>query len=776
MNIINNLKMYFYLFIFFFLFFSSGVQGATLFVDDDDITCGGNSPCYSQIQLAVNDSNISDTISIMPGTFIENIMIDKSLNLVGSGIDQTYVVASDLNFNTISFYGDNMNISFLTVSGAGDIIANIKRAGIYSESSNYSNISSVKVSNNYYGIYTTTSKTALIANNFAYNNSIGFFTILSNNLKINNNTAWENRYGGIVSFSSNNQLGSNVLRDNGLDGFQLWDSNSNTVNNNTAINNGWAGFSMWYGDSNQITGNSLAYNEYGIFNFWSDQTAIEANIIENNLNFGIYVIQSMDLSISSDNQIDDNLNNFFINIQTATGFDISNDFYFGNITYDQITQDGTTSIDVLYQDELLQIPANTELIGNQFDITTTAPHAGNITVCLDYNDTGIPDESIVKLMNKESGVWTDITDFIDTANNVVCGEVGDTSVFAVLQVPLSPILECVDDNGDGTYSAHFGYWNPNPSPVIIPVGPGNKFTPLPEDRGQPTTFQPGRTAYYPNPEFSLVFNGSPLTWTLNGEIASASNDSAMRCITYYCDFDGDTFYNSNIDGYCIGEGCEPASCQTVPGTDCDDSDSTIYPGAYELCNGLDDNCDTVPDEGVCTITFSDVPPAHWAYPYIDFLFSQGIISGYPDGTFQPGNSITRAQFAKMIVNANGISEYYPPVPTFSDVPLGHWAYGYIEAAVQADIISGYPDGTFRPSDEVTRAQISAMIARSRGWTYSGGLEDFPDVPTDHWAYDSIMAMKGKGILSGFPDGYFYPSNPASRAQNSKMITLMMQTP
>jgi pimeloyl-ACP methyl ester carboxylesterase len=91
--------------------------------------------------------------------------------------------------------------------------------------------------------------------------------------------------------------------------------------------------------------------------------------------------------------------------------------------------------------------------------------------------------------------------------------------------PIRPILECVANNGDGTYTAYFGYKNENATAVSIPIGVDNKFTPGPLLRGQPQTFQPGRTPYYPQAHFSVVFDGSNLVWTLWGRTATASQSS-----------------------------------------------------------------------------------------------------------------------------------------------------------------------------------------------------------------------------------------------------------
>ncbi|KAB2846970.1 MAG: choice-of-anchor A family protein [Melioribacteraceae bacterium] len=92
---------------------------------------------------------------------------------------------------------------------------------------------------------------------------------------------------------------------------------------------------------------------------------------------------------------------------------------------------------------------------------------------------------------------------------------------------ISPILECVINNGDGTYTAHFGYNNPNSVVVNIPIGTDNKFTPGAQNQGQPTSFNPGRTDYFPDSEFTVTFDeNTTLVWTLNGKTATASKNSA----------------------------------------------------------------------------------------------------------------------------------------------------------------------------------------------------------------------------------------------------------
>ena len=101
----------------------------------------------------------------------------------------------------------------------------------------------------------------------------------------------------------------------------------------------------------------------------------------------------------------------------------------------------------------------------------------------------------------------------------------DTLIYKVVSTlpqPVRPVLECVTNNGDGTYTAFFGYKNENSVSVYIPVGSKNKFTPNPQDRGQTRVLLPGRQIKI----YTVNFNGSNLVWTLNGRTSTASANSA----------------------------------------------------------------------------------------------------------------------------------------------------------------------------------------------------------------------------------------------------------
>ena len=108
-------------------------------------------------------------------------------------------------------------------------------------------------------------------------------------------------------------------------------------------------------------------------------------------------------------------------------------------------------------------------------------------------------------------------------------------------------------------------------------------------------------------------------------------------------------------------------------------------------------------------SFTDVNPGDWHYAYIETAVSHGVVSGYPDGTFRPNNSVTRGQLAKMIVLASALLIYTPPTPSFIDVPPTHTFYVYIETARYYGLISGYGDGTYRPNYNATRGQLCKIL-------------------------------------------------------------------
>jgi len=170
------------------------------------------------------------------------------------------------------------------------------------------------------------------------------------------------------------------------------------------------------------------------------------------------------------------------------------------------------------------------------------------------------------------------------------------------------------------------------------------------------------------------------------------------------------------------------------------------------------------------MTFTDVLPTDYYYEAVRYLYCAGVISGYSDNTFRPYNSSTRGQLTKIVVLGFGFPLYTPPQPTFIDVPTTHTFYQYIETAAFEGLVSGYSDGTFRPQNDVTRAQVLKVVVEAAGWPLlNPPTPIFSDVAPGSAFYQYVETAYDRGIISGYADGTFRPSNNATRGQISKIV-------
>ena len=138
-------------------------------------------------------------------------------------------------------------------------------------------------------------------------------------------------------------------------------------------------------------------------------------------------------------------------------------------------------------------------------------------------------------------------------------------------------------------------------------------------------------------------------------------------------------------------------------------------------------------------SFSDVSAGAWYATAVNTLVELDVLSGYGDNTFRPNNAVTRAEFVTAVCKC--FDSLSTGSAGFSDVS-GHWAEGFINQAVAEDWISGFPDGTFRPDESIQRCQVTAILNKALERTGSGfaadaGTQEFVDVPSSHWAYEHI---------------------------------------
>lgn len=155
---------------------------------------------------------------------------------------------------------------------------------------------------------------------------------------------------------------------------------------------------------------------------------------------------------------------------------------------------------------------------------------------------------------------------------------------------------------------------------------------------------------------------------------------------------------------------------------------------------------------------------HWAQNTINKWVDKGDISGYPDGTFRPNNMITRAEFVVLVNNAMGYTK--SGYAYFSDVPSHYWGKNAIQTGVAAGYISGDGNGIFRPNDPVTRQEAAAMISRilDLKQNESRAYRYTDSYAISNWAKGVVGAVSDAGIMAGYPDGSFGPNRVLTRAE------------
>jgi|GEM_PF-5741783 len=151
------------------------------------------------------------------------------------------------------------------------------------------------------------------------------------------------------------------------------------------------------------------------------------------------------------------------------------------------------------------------------------------------------------------------------------------------------------------------------------------------------------------------------------------------------------------------------------------------------------------------------------------------IQGYPEGDFRPENNMTRAEATVMFSRliTKQMNMGTTYARTFSDVPASAWFANAVGYMQQNNIIRGYADGTFRPDAYITRAEFAALATRFEKMTKGRG-NSFTDVPADYWAYDSINYAASRGWVKGYPDNSFKPDDFITRAEVVTMTNRVLE--
>ena len=158
---------------------------------------------------------------------------------------------------------------------------------------------------------------------------------------------------------------------------------------------------------------------------------------------------------------------------------------------------------------------------------------------------------------------------------------------------------------------------------------------------------------------------------------------------------------------------------------------------------------------------------HWAKDSIMKMINARVVSGYPNGTFKPDKTITRAEFTVMIVKALNLETRAGK--TFTDT-ASHWAKESIATAAAHGIISGYDDNTFGPGNLITREQAAVIVSLAAKLKAVTGELNFTDSQAiSLWAKPGVAAAFKGGFISGYPDNSFRPQGNTTRAEAVSLI-------
>ncbi|HEY3473945.1 MAG TPA: S-layer homology domain-containing protein [Anaerolineales bacterium] len=187
-------------------------------------------------------------------------------------------------------------------------------------------------------------------------------------------------------------------------------------------------------------------------------------------------------------------------------------------------------------------------------------------------------------------------------------------------------------------------------------------------------------------------------------------------------------------------------------------------------------------------TFADVPYSHWAWSFVEHLYSAGITGGCGTNprAYCPEGQVTRAQMAVFLLRGMHGSDYNPPAlggssTGFGDVQPGYWAAPWIAQLAAEGVTSGCGNGNYCPESTVTRAEMAVFLLRAKyGANYNppaaGTSTGFSDVPADYWAAAWIKQLVAEGITAGCASGSYCPEQPVTRAQMAVFLVKTFNLP
>jgi len=163
-------------------------------------------------------------------------------------------------------------------------------------------------------------------------------------------------------------------------------------------------------------------------------------------------------------------------------------------------------------------------------------------------------------------------------------------------------------------------------------------------------------------------------------------------------------------------------------------------------------------------------------PELDKESHNAYLNGYEDNTIRPNQNISRAEVAallyRLLTKESG-KQWYSDDADYSDVEKDVWYHDAVATLSNASVMNGYANGSFEPERAISRAEFATVLAR---FSQAAAVKDsgFTDVPSSHWAADSIALCKEQGWVTGYEDGSFCPDRPITRAEAVTMLNRMLE--
>lgn len=176
------------------------------------------------------------------------------------------------------------------------------------------------------------------------------------------------------------------------------------------------------------------------------------------------------------------------------------------------------------------------------------------------------------------------------------------------------------------------------------------------------------------------------------------------------------------------------------------------------------------------VYFTDLGAHAWAKESINYLASAGVLSGKSNNLFCPDDTVTRGEFAKMLVGALGLLDS-SATSDFTDVPSTHWAYLYVSSAVKAGITGGVGDSLFDVNAKITRQDMAVMCHRALKYIEADlsnveSVQFADESSASAYAKDAVGILAGLGIINGKGNNQFDPLSNATRAEAAKVVYLL----